>query len=174
MDAPSISSAAWRERGAVSFCIWTYALCRRKAKGMGSSLEGKRTVVLGDNDLLCRAIGLSLNGRLKMEIVETGPALPQGPDLSAMGNHLDLIVVAMSSPDSEPLLALVRASLAERVGHTPVLIISERPFEARPGENIAHLGFPFRPDELHDKVRGILDWAWTPPSGPLCAGGGTS
>jgi hypothetical protein len=126
---------------------------------MGLGLDGKRAVVLGDNDLLCRAIGLSLDGHLQMEVVETGPALPQGPDLSAMGNHLDLIVVAMCSPDSEPLLALVRASLAHRVGRTPVLIISERPFEARPGENIAHLRFPFRPEELHHRVRGILGGA---------------
>lgn len=123
------------------------------------SLEGKRTVVLGDNDLLCRAIGLSLDGHLKMDVVETWPALPQGPDLSTMGDHLDLIVVAMSSPDSEPLLALVRASLADRLGRTPVLIISERPFDARPEENIAHLRFPFRPEELHNRVRGLLDRA---------------
>lgn len=126
---------------------------------MGVSLEGKRAVVLGDNDLLCKAIGLSLGGRLKMEVLETWPDLPQGPNLNVMANHLDLIVVAMSSQDGEPLLALIRASLADRVGRTPVLIISGRPFEARPGENIAHLRFPFRPEELYDRVTGILDRA---------------
>ena len=123
------------------------------------SLERKRAVVLGDNDLLCRAIGLSLGGHLKMDVVETGPALPQGPDVSTMGNHLDLIVVALCEPDGEPLLALVRASLADRVGRTPVLIISERPFEARPDEKIVHLRFPFRPEELHHQVTRILGGA---------------
>ena len=106
--------------------------------------------------MLCRAIRLSLGGSLKMEVVAVSPTPPQGKDLSAIGNHLDLIVLAMSSPEGEPLVALVRASLAEYVGRTPLLIISDRPFAARPEEHIAHLSFPFRPDELHDKVRGIL------------------
>jgi hypothetical protein len=68
----------------------------------------------------------------------------------------DLIVVAMSSPSSEPVVALSRASLAGRIGQVPLLIISDRPFHSEPDDQITHLDFPFDIDRLHDKVREIL------------------
>jgi len=75
----------------------------------------------------------------------------------AKTGNCDLIVVAMrSSFASEPVVALARASLAQRIGQVPLLIISDRPFDSAPDVRIFHLGFPFGADELCAKVRDIL------------------
>jgi len=68
----------------------------------------------------------------------------------------DLIVVAMSSPTSEPVVALARASLAGQIGQVPLLIISDRPFHSDPNDRIIHLDFPFDIDGLCDKVKEVL------------------
>jgi hypothetical protein len=62
----------------------------------------------------------------------------------------------MSSPTSEPVVALSRASLAGQIGQVPLLIISDRPFQSDPDDRIIHLDFPFDIDGLHDKVEKIL------------------
>ena len=64
--------------------------------------------------------------------------------------------VAMISPASEPVVALARASLADRIGRVPLQIVSDRPFDSEPDEQIIHLDFPFDIDRLHDKVKKVL------------------
>jgi hypothetical protein len=146
---------------------------------MGADLAGKRVLVLSDNDGLSRAIKLNLE-RSDLEVVKLAlnspgqqrPELRPEPNRRAVegrcpepvkgrGNQaemgdFDLIVVAMSSSTSEPIVALARASLAGRIGQVPLLIISDRPFHSEPDDQIAHLDFPFDIDGLYDKVKDIL------------------
>jgi hypothetical protein len=126
---------------------------------MGAILEGRRAVVVSDSDLLARAIEVSLEDRWQMEVVEP-PSEPTGwPSMGLGFNHLDLIVVAVSAYAGEPLLALLRASLAPLIGRVPILVVSERRFDSHPNERILHLGFPFEPEDLHEKVAGLLQVA---------------
>jgi hypothetical protein len=116
--------------------------------------DTKRAVILSDNDLLFQAIAANLSHCLNMQIVGPGPG-DQGGGLQPE-DPLDLIVVALCGRGGEPVLALARASLAGQIGRVPILIISNRPFYPRPEEQVAYLHFPFRPDELQDRVRGLL------------------
>ena len=129
---------------------------------MGADLAGKRVLVLSDNDGLSRAIGLNLK-HSHLEVVRLVPSSPRQrcPEERRTGSQaavgdVDLIVVAMSSPTSEPVVALARASLAGRIGQVPLLIISDRPFHSDPDDQIIHLDFPFDIDGLRDKVQEIL------------------
>jgi len=122
----------------------------------GARLAGKRVLVLSDNDGLSRAIELNLDNHLELEIVKLSASSLERRGSQVENGDFDLIVVAMSSPASEPVVALARASLADRIGQIPLLIVSDRPFESAPGDLIVHLDFPFDIDRLHDKVREIL------------------
>ena len=145
---------------------------------MGADLARKRVLVLSDNDGLSRAIKLNLE-RSDLEVVKFAlnspgqqsqpcpepnrravkgrcPEPVEGRESQAEMDDFDLIVVAMSSSTSEPIVALARASLAGRIGQIPLLIISDRPFHSDPDDQIIHLDFPFDIDGLHAKVKGIL------------------
>jgi hypothetical protein len=129
---------------------------------MGANLAGKRVLVLSDNDGLSRAIELNLE-HSDLQVVKFALSSPRQrcPEERRAGSQnevsdFDLIVVAMSSPTSEPVVALYRASLTGRIGQVPLLIISDRPFHSDPDDRIIHLDFPFDIDGLHDKVEEIL------------------
>ena len=123
---------------------------------MGTDLAGKRVLILSDNNGLSRAIELNLNRRLGVEIVTIAPSSLEQRGSPADNGDFDLIVVAMSSPTSEPIVALAKASLTGRIGQVPLLIISDRPFRSDPQAQITHLDFPFDIDKLHHKVRELL------------------
>ena len=122
---------------------------------MVDSLSQKRVVVLSDNDGLARAIELSLSKRLGVKVEKLGSLPKKGNRHSEVGD-CDLIVVATSSPTSEPVVALAKASLTERVGQVPLLIISDRPFDPDLDARIVHLDFPFSLGELHSAVQELL------------------
>jgi len=122
---------------------------------MSADLAGKRVLVLSDNDGLSRAIGLNLK-HSHLEVIRLALSSPGQRGSQAEMDDFDLIVVAMSSPTSEPVVALARASLAGRVGQVPLLIISDRPFHSDPDDQIIHLDFPFDINGLRDKVQEIL------------------
>ncbi len=113
----------------------------------------RRVLVLSDNDGLSRAIKLNLNSYLDVQVVNLAPSVQQHQ--SDVG-QCDLMIVAMSSSTSEPIVALTRASLTEHVGQVPLLIISDRPFRYEPEDHIAHLEFPFEIDTLRRKVKEML------------------
>jgi len=129
---------------------------------IATGLLGKRVIVLGDHQSLCRAIELSFKSLLKMEVVETSPgALVQREGRRGAGD-LDLMVMATSSPDSEPIVTLARTSLLENIGRVPLLMISDRPFNSDRDTKIFYLRFPFDSGQLCDKVSEILsEGAWT-------------
>lgn len=123
---------------------------------MVPTIKGKRVVVLSDHRMIFRAIELALNSWLDIEVLSRGPdgfqEIGQAPGFAAC----DLIVVAVSSPSTEPVVTLVQSSLVDRIGQIPLLIISDRPFDAVPEAKISHLRFPFEPARLRDTIRGIL------------------
>ena len=123
---------------------------------MAADLAGKKVLVLSDNDRLSRAIEVNLNRHLSVKVVTSAPSLLEQRGSLADNDHFDLIVVAMSSPASEPVVALARASLADRIGQMPLLIISDRPFRSATDAQIIHMDFPFDAHEFRDTVKGIL------------------
>jgi hypothetical protein len=123
---------------------------------MSPRLQGKRVAVLSDSEMLFKAIEVNLNSRLKVNIVRPVSDLVVRPDAEARIDEFDLIVVAISQSGSEPVVALSRASLARLISQVPLLIISEKPFESDPSDNIVHLDFPFKPNVLRDQVRKLL------------------
>ena len=116
--------------------------------------SAKRIVVLSDRQILAEAIKLTLQKLLDVQIVErTADALVHQEQVK----DLDLIVLAASSPVSEPPQAIARASLGDALGRVSLLMICDRSFDADPEQEIYHLDFPFRHDQLCDKVREILN-----------------
>lgn len=123
---------------------------------MVADLANKTILVLSDNDGLSRAIELNLSKRLGVEIARLTPGSLKQRRRQTENGDFDLIVLAVSLPASEPVVALARASLADRIGRVPLLIISDRPFDSDPDDRITHLYFPFDIDRLHNKVRELL------------------
>ncbi len=127
-----------------------------KDNATSSASTGRRAFLVSDHAALYKAIELALYSRFGLEV--------KGFTLDAAGQQknapgegaLDIIIVAMSSPASEPLVAVARASLTAHIGRVPLLIISSRPFQSNPEERITHLYFPFDMDALYDRVRRVL------------------
>ncbi len=122
---------------------------------MAADLAGKRVLVLSDNDGLSKAIELNLE-RSDLKVVRFALTSVERRKNQVEVGDFDLIVLAMSLPTSEPVVALARASLARRIGQVPILIISDRPFYSDPDDQITHLDFPFDIDRLHDTIEAIL------------------
>lgn len=137
-------------------------------------MAGKRVLVLSDSDLLFEVIEANLKqihvqaDRLGT-VTKTTPSdgnveHPCGPGSlqpqrcleKAEANDCDLIVVAISSSNREPLVALFNAALTEHVGRVPLLIISDRGFDACQEGRIFHLDFPFDSAELRYKIQALL------------------
>jgi hypothetical protein len=117
--------------------------------------DSKKIIILSDNVRLAIAIELNLCGRLGFETIVLAP----DPDHCSQVNEeeeIDLVVVALSLPSSEPVVILSRAGLAEHIGTVPLLIISERPFEPDQESQIHHLDFPFEAKVLRTRVTEIL------------------
>ena len=127
-----------------------------REESMATDSYGKRVLVLSDDHRLSRAIELNLRKRLGVEVVTVASNSLEQRGSPTRNDGFDLIVVAMSSPVSEPVVALARASLVKHIGRVPLLIISDRPFDPDPDDQIAHLEFPFDASALHDKVQGLL------------------
>jgi len=122
---------------------------------MSPDLAGKRVLVLSDNNGLSRVIEFSLEND-GLEVIKSVSGSWQQGGWQSEAADADLIIVAMSSPASQPAAALARASVAGRVGQVPLLLISDRPFHSDSEDQIAHLDFPFEIDGLYDKVEEIL------------------
>ena len=123
---------------------------------MVTGSDRKTVLVLSDDDRLSRAIELSLNQSIEVKIIRLAPPSSAQRSSQAEVGDFDLMVVAMSSPTGEPVVALAKASLAKHIGLVPLLIISDKPFSSDLDSRIAHLDFPFDPHAIQDKVRELL------------------
>jgi hypothetical protein len=117
---------------------------------MFANLASKSILILSDSDGLSRAIEVNLRSHMAADIIRVG-----FQDSKNVENP-DLVVLAMSSPGSEPIVALSNAALTAYIGAIPMLIISDRPFKSDPDQLIVHLEFPFDIDGLYAKVNEIL------------------
>ena len=123
----------------------------------------KLVLVLSDSELLFNVINANLQVP-KLKLLHHKPAsngtagLPQN-GLPASLNP-DLIIVASSSPHTEPVVALAEAALNDKVGRTPLLIISDRNFATCREKKIFHLDFPFKAETLRNSVLTLLDRDW--------------
>ncbi|MEP7355879.1 MAG: hypothetical protein ABI847_01405 [Anaerolineales bacterium] len=113
-------------------------------KRMQPTGEKGRLLVVCDNARLYTTLVMNLQNR--WEVQRAGDSAlgwrlsPRGP--------LEVIIVALSHEDSEPLVALAQAGLADHIGRVPLLVISSRPFAPDLQLRILHLDFPFEPGAL--------------------------
>ena len=121
-----------------------------------AGLDEKRVAVLSDNDRLAQAIELDLRHSLGLEIVTHVLDLPKEETNQVGSDEFDLILVAVSSSTSEPIVMLTRASLVHHIGQIPILVVSDRQFDPEVYHRIFHLRFPVSAGELRNKVRDIL------------------
>ena len=119
---------------------------------MGTAIGEKRILILCDNHKLAKALELNLQDHWPV----SQWALQASPQSTYPADSFSLIILALSSPASEPVVALTRAALVQLVGLIPLLVISDRPFRASPEARITHLDFPFGSEALYNKVQEIL------------------
>jgi len=124
--------------------------------GTGAAVGQRKGLVMSDNDRLARAIALTLNRCLGIEMVDLGPGGLGEWKSPTRDVDFALIVLALSLADSEPLKLLSRASLGHRLGRVPTVIISERAFSHDLGNKIVHLSFPYDLRELCAQAGEIL------------------
>ncbi len=122
---------------------------------MDTKLIGRQVLVLSDNDGLARVIELHLE-KCKVQVVRVSLNAVGQRENHGASDDFDLVVLALSTPGSEPGVALNKASLSEQVGRVPLLIISETPCRFAPNTKLACLSFPFEIDELCCKVVEML------------------
>lgn len=72
-------------------------------------------------------------------------------------HHNSLIVLALSSPSSDPVIVLLKAELVGYISQVPILIISRHPFESQPDELIWHLGLPLNRQGLYECIDRIIE-----------------
>lgn len=122
---------------------------------MSDRLTKKKMLVLSDNREIARAIEVILkeNAEISSLIVE-----PHGvAETSEIPQPLDLIIIVLSEQISEPVVALARVSLGHLLNQIPILIVSDKSFQPHRDAKIAHMEFPFTPDQLQTRVDEMLN-----------------
>jgi hypothetical protein len=123
---------------------------------MTSDLISKSVLVLCDYDALYAAIELKLSIIPEAKVTRRRTNQAGRPKGSFPAENFDLIIVATASPKSDPLSMLSKTSLLDRVGKSPLLIISEQSTRSESDEDITYLNFPFDMDELTRTVAQIF------------------
>ena len=118
---------------------------------MSGNPDGTEIAVIADDSGLARALELNLEPFGRVRVLDAHHA-----QLPVHDDPPDLVVVGVSALASEPIAAIAHAALLDCLGRVPLLIISERPFAVSPEFRIAHLGFPFAPEELSAAVVRLL------------------
>lgn len=115
-------------------------------------------LLIGDNRFLLRLVATNL-APLTMTAVHLEPGstpIPSEHDTCQDRHSYKLVLLALSRSSNEPVVVLTRAGLTRLVGSIPLLIISDRAFEADPARQIFHLSFPFSAEELRQQVNNLL------------------
>ncbi len=116
--------------------------------------QAKRIVIISDNEGVAQIVQFTVGREVEMPTMLINFPIHDAPPFDL--NHCALIILALSSVASEPVIALARASLLRYVGCVPLLIISERPFVSDQPTQIHHMDFPFTASELKSQVRQIV------------------
>ncbi len=128
---------------------------------MNLTANPKKTLVISDSYSLSRIVEMGLKSsdeywQKGVEIIRMFPNEIRTEGRLAQTKNIELIVVALSSSESEAIQMLNRAGMTEKIGRVPMLIISHHPFQTRPDEPIWHLKMPFSIDGFHNKISTIL------------------
>jgi hypothetical protein len=124
---------------------------------MTTDLMSKTVLVLCDFDALYAAIELQLSRLLETRLIRLEPRKTNGLPEQRPAEEFDLMIVATVAPTVDPVSTLARVSLLDRLGKTPVLIISEQPSRPESDDKFTFLNFPFDIDQLPATVKHILD-----------------
>jgi hypothetical protein len=121
---------------------------------MAKTRAKKQVVILSDDEQVTKVITLTLGQ--EYQLASTAPGHPVDSPRQSQKPDWDLIILALSSFASEPIVALARASFVSQVGQVPLLIISDRAFQSDIPNRIYHLDFPFTARVLVGQVREII------------------
>jgi hypothetical protein len=113
-------------------------------------------LLIGDNRLLLRLVATNLAPRTAAAVLLGPDAMPFEQDALRLQPPCKLILLALSRSSNEPVVVLARTGLTQLVGSIPLLIISDRVFEADPERQIFHLSFPFSAAALQHQVNELL------------------
>jgi hypothetical protein len=141
---------------------------------VSSGFNKKSVIVVSDSAILSRAIEINLHDLVRVRVVEwmgQGSSATAGPQeqekqgkwLWDTASPVDLIVVGVDSPVSEPIILLAQTGLLEWVGQVPLLIVADGPSRSIPGIKIAQIDFPFEAWDLRRVVAGLLWVTEDPP-----------
>jgi hypothetical protein len=123
---------------------------------MTTDLANPKVLILCDYDALYAAIELKLSRLPDMQMIRVGTEPADWQVEQIRHEDCGLMIVATVSSSHDPMSILSRAALLDRVGETPVLIISEQPSRSESDDKITYLNFPFDLDQLTPTVRDIL------------------
>ncbi len=121
---------------------------------MTSTSGNKRILLLSDDGRVAKIIEAIQAHDLAIVRFMLQP--PEQTEVSVPAGRFDLILLSLSVYENEPIVALARTSLAGLIGHLPILIISEKPFQSDAATLITYMNLPFSVTQLRDRVRDIL------------------
>ena len=124
---------------------------------MNTHLMSRNALILCDYDALYAAVELQLSSLQQARVIRYKSNSSAAATEDFPADKVDLIIVATVSPAKDPMALLSKAALLNRVGETPVLIISELPSRSESDDRITYLNFPFDIDQLPGTVKHILD-----------------
>ncbi len=125
---------------------------------MNNGNHTQRIVLLSDNEALATVLAFDLQADLNAEVIPLLPVSARQKRNASLG-RIDLMVMVLSLPTSEPLVALAEAALSAHIGQIPLLISSDRPFRSAPEGKIFYLDFPFNLDRLTEEAQRLLNKA---------------
>lgn len=114
-----------------------------------------QVLIIGDNHFLVKLVVTNL-APLAVDVIdlsECGNSAAPGADARCTCR---VLLLALSQSNNEPVVILARTGLTHLVGTVPLLIISDRTFQADPERCIYHLPFPFRANALRQTVDHLL------------------
>lgn len=115
-------------------------------------------LLIGDNRFLLRLVATNMAPLTATALLlgADSRTTPSGPDRLGNDASCNLILLALSRSSNEPVVVLAQAGLTHLVGRVPLLIISDRTFQADPERHIFHLPFPFSAQALRQQVADLL------------------
>lgn len=114
--------------------------------------NSKHILIVSDNASLSKAIEMGLNGNMGITIHKWH----ESGDHDNASSGLDLIIIAVSSSEMEPITLIAKASLKSHMGEIPILVVSNRPFNSDLDNLIYHHDFPFNSALFRDRVLDLL------------------
>jgi hypothetical protein len=114
----------------------------------------KRALLVSDDESVSKIIELAIGGAVT--VIPLKLKLSDSLEDRGRPGNWDLIILALSSYASEPLVALANAGVPVELGQVPLLVISDRPFTSDRKVHIHHLDFPFSVAQLSDAIHHIL------------------